>query len=83
MALTFIEPVAVPEVYFDGIAYIDHVGPIMKLALYSLQKPTGSEPHTFDGVIVMRLAILSDKVHANAMMVMVASETQTGLDQVN
>ena len=75
-----IEPVAVPEVYIDGIASIEQRGSNLKFAFYSLQKPYTGEAHALDAVIVARVVMPVHAVATASLQAMAATETAVSID---
>jgi hypothetical protein len=74
MGLVFIEPVAVPETYIDGIASIEQVGHILKLAFFTIHHPVG-EPDMIERIVVARFAMPAEAVHSAAMKAIAVAET--------
>lgn len=74
MGLTFIEPVAVPEIYIDGIASIEQIGHILKMAFFTIQHPVG-EPELVDRIIVARFVMPAEAVHSAALKALAVAET--------
>ena len=78
-----VEPIAIQEVYIDGIARIEQVGVCLKLTFFTFQRPTGGDAHDMERVVVARFVMPKEAVASAAMQAMAAAETEVTMDKVN
>lgn len=70
-----VEPNIIQEIYIDGIACIEQIGPNLKLSFFTFYRPTGSQPHEWERHVVARFVMPKAAVAAASMQAMVASDT--------
>jgi hypothetical protein len=80
MKIALTEPVAVPELYVDGIASIEQFGPMMRLVFYTLQRPIDGGEHDLVGVVVARFVMRMDAVNREATVALAATDTAVRFD---
>ena len=78
-----VEPIAVQEIYIDGIARIEQIGVCLKLTFFTFQRPTGGDAHDLERVVVARFVMPKEAVAAAAMQAMAASDTSVAMEQTN
>ena len=79
--LPIVEPYAVPEIYADGLARIERIGPNFKFTFFSLQRPIGGDVHDMERVVVARIILSGDVAIASALQSLAATGTTVFLDK--
>lgn len=81
--LPLVEPIAVQEVYIDGIARIEQMGPCLKLTFFTFQRPAGGAEHDMERVVVARFVMPAEAVASAAMQAMAVADTALFMDKVH
>lgn len=81
--LPLVEPIAVPEIYIDGIARIEQVGPNLKMTFFTFQRPAHGQEHDVERVVVARFVMPIEAVASAALQAMAVADTAMFLDKTH
>lgn len=76
MHTPLVEPIAVPEIYIDGIARIEELGANVKLTFFTFQRPVDGSCGALERVIVARFVMPREAMAFAAMQALAVGDTE-------